>query len=125
MAVDERSRHELYRRLDEVLGPDAATTLIEHLPSVGWADVATKHDLTALEERMELRFARVDDRLDRIEEGFEERLNGVNDRIEASASGLRAMFEHELRKQTMALVFGMVSVVMTMAALAFALVRFT
>lgn len=40
-----------------VLGPDAATTLIEHLPPVGWADVATKHDLVGLEQRMELRFA--------------------------------------------------------------------
>lgn len=125
MVVDERSRHELYRRLEELLGPEAATTLIEHLPPVGWADVATKHDLTALEERMELRFDR---RFDRMEERFnvvEERFNGVNDRIEASASDLRAMFEHELRSQTMAVVFGIVSVVMTMAALAFALARFT
>jgi len=48
MAVDERSRHELYRRLEEVLGPEAATTLIEHLPPVGWADVATRHDLAGL-----------------------------------------------------------------------------
>ena len=48
MAVDERSRHELYLKLEETLGPDAATTLMEHLPGVGWADVATKHDLDGL-----------------------------------------------------------------------------
>ena len=107
MAVDERSRHELYRRLEAVLGPDAATTLIEHLPPVGWADVATKHDLAALEDRMELRFARVDDR------------------ITAATSDLRASFEHELRKQTTTMMFGLMSVVLTMAALAFALARFT
>jgi hypothetical protein len=45
MALDERSRHELFLRLEEALGPEAATTLMEHLPPVGWADVATKRDL--------------------------------------------------------------------------------
>ena len=119
MAVDERSRHELYRRLEEVLGPEAATTLIEHLPPLGWADVATKHDLAALEERMELRFARVDERFARVDERF----NGVDGRISAMGSELRAAFEHELRKQTTTMMFGLVGVVMTMAALAFALAR--
>jgi hypothetical protein len=103
MVVDERSRHQLYRRLEEVLGPDAATTLIEHLPPVGWADVATRHDLA----------------------GLEERFNGVDDRIAALAADLRASFEHELRSQITTVVFGLASVVLTMAALAFALVRFT
>lgn len=37
MALDERARHELYLRLEQALGPDAATTLMEHLPPVGWA----------------------------------------------------------------------------------------
>ena len=34
MVRDERSRHQLYLRLEEALGPDAATTLMEHLPPV-------------------------------------------------------------------------------------------
>jgi hypothetical protein len=114
MVVDERSRHELYRRLEELLGPEAATTLIEHLPPVGWSDVATKRDLAGLEERIDLRFQLVD-----------ERFAGLDERIKSSASDLKASFEHELRSQTMALIFGMVSVVMTMSGLAFALVRFT
>ena len=146
MVVDERSRHELYSRLEEVLGPDAATTLIEHLPPVGWADVATKNDLAGLEQRMDLRFARVEGRFDSIDERFNavderfttvnERFNGVNDRITAATSDLQATFEHEmrlqsesfgqqLRSQTTTMVFGLVSVVLTMAALAFALARFT
>ena len=89
MVVDERSRHQLYRRLEEVLGTEAATTLIEHLPPVGWADVATKHDLAGLEERIELRFARVDDRFNMMEERFtgleerlEERFTAVEERSE-------------------------------------------
>ena len=50
MAIDERARHRLYERLEAVLGPDEAAILMEHLPPVGWADVATKRDLDALQE---------------------------------------------------------------------------
>ncbi len=140
MVVDERSRHELYRRLEEVLGPDAATTLIEHLPPVGWADVATRNDLAGLEQRMDLRLARVEERLEARFEGrfdsINERFTAMDDRITAAMCDLRATFEHEmrsqsdsfsqqLRSQTTTMVFGLVSVVLTMAALAFALARFT
>ncbi len=48
MAIDERARHQLYLRLEEHLGAEAATTLMEHLPPTGWADVATKRDLDHL-----------------------------------------------------------------------------
>jgi len=55
MAVDEHSRHELYRQLEQAIGQAAAGTLMSYLPPVGWADVATKHDLSELERRIELR----------------------------------------------------------------------
>lgn len=55
MVLDERSRHQLYRKLQAVLGSDEATTLMELLPPVGWADVATKRDLDLGLERLELR----------------------------------------------------------------------
>ncbi|MGC8627359.1 MAG: hypothetical protein ACP5VR_07360 [Acidimicrobiales bacterium] len=38
----------MYNRLAEVLGPEDAVTLMEHLPPVGWADVATKRDIDVL-----------------------------------------------------------------------------
>jgi hypothetical protein len=60
MATTEESRHELYTGLQEVIGTARATTLMEYLPPVGWADVATKRDLDALEERMNFRFEAVD-----------------------------------------------------------------
>jgi hypothetical protein len=50
MAIDERARHHLYLRLEEHLGAEAATTLMEHLPPTGWAEVATKRDLDHLRE---------------------------------------------------------------------------
>ncbi|MFN2389484.1 MAG: hypothetical protein ABR575_07785 [Actinomycetota bacterium] len=48
MGVDERARHRLFRRLEEVLGPDDAGVLMEHLPPGGWGELATKRDLDAL-----------------------------------------------------------------------------
>ena len=49
VAIDEAARHELYTRLDELLGPGPTSTLMSLLPPVGWADVATKDDLRSLE----------------------------------------------------------------------------
>lgn len=63
MVLDERARHELFQRLGEVLGLEAAETLMEMLPPVGWADVATKRDLDALEQRMDLRFESLENKL--------------------------------------------------------------
>ena len=48
MAVDERGRLELADAAKRALGDDAGITLMELLPPVGWADVATKHDLMVL-----------------------------------------------------------------------------
>lgn len=48
MSISEAQRHELHRRLEEVLGSEEAAILMEHLPPVGWADVATKTDLDHL-----------------------------------------------------------------------------
>ena len=48
MATSEEARHRLHLRLEEVLGREEASTLMEHLPPVGWADVTTKRDLDRL-----------------------------------------------------------------------------
>jgi hypothetical protein len=53
MAIDERARHQLYLRLEEHLGAEAASTLMEHLPPVGWTDVATKRDLDQFADRLQ------------------------------------------------------------------------
>jgi hypothetical protein len=56
MQIDERTRREMYEQLEAVLGPQTADALMEHLPPVGWAEVATKSDLNlgldALESRL-------------------------------------------------------------------------
>ena len=57
MAVDDRTRLNLHRKLQAVLGPEEADTLMAHLPPVTSHDVATKDDLRVLaaEIRLELR----------------------------------------------------------------------
>jgi hypothetical protein len=48
MTVDDRTRLNLHRKLEAVLGPEEADTLMAHLPPVTWRDVATKDDLRVL-----------------------------------------------------------------------------
>jgi hypothetical protein len=48
MAVGEQERHQLHGKLETVLGPREAGVLMEHLPSTGWGDVATRRDLDQL-----------------------------------------------------------------------------
>jgi hypothetical protein len=47
MAVDEGSRHRLFRKLDQVLGTEEASTLMTLLPPAGfnWSQLVTKDDL--------------------------------------------------------------------------------
>jgi hypothetical protein len=72
MSISEQSRHQLYQRLEEILGPGPAATLMEHLPPVGWSDVATKRDLEALEGRLQgqfgQEFGRVHEEFGRVHE---------------------------------------------------------
>jgi hypothetical protein len=65
MAPDERSRLQLADAAKRAFGDDAAITLMELLPPVGWADVATRHDV-------DQRFDVVDQRLEVIERRLDE-----------------------------------------------------
>ena len=48
MPVDDRTRLNLHRKLEAVLGSEEADTLMAHLPPVTWDEVATKDDLDTL-----------------------------------------------------------------------------
>jgi hypothetical protein len=50
--VSDQARRELYDVLERRLGEGPATTMMELLPPVGWADVARQSDLTALRGEM-------------------------------------------------------------------------
>jgi hypothetical protein len=66
MAVDERSRLQLADAAKHAFGDDAGITLMELLPPVGWADVATKQDLDVRMGALEVRMGSLEDKLDDI-----------------------------------------------------------
>ena len=84
MAVDERSRRAMRSRLEEVLGEEHATTLMEYLPP---EEVATKRDLDGLEERLTLRISGVEGRMD----GLEGRMDGLSGRMDGLERNMIAM----------------------------------
>jgi len=91
MAVDERSRRAMRSRLEEVLGEEHATTLMEYLPP---EEVATKRDLDGLEERLTLRISGVEGRMDGLEgrmDGLEGRMDGLNGRMDGLERNMVAM----------------------------------
>lgn len=92
MAIDERARHELHRKLDEVLGPQEAATLMAHLPPVGWADVATKDDLNHLREYMDVKFQSIDLRFQSMEDRFDGRLAQLEGRLYDRIADMSATF---------------------------------
>ena len=52
MSIDERARHQLFRKMESVLGSDEALTLMEHVPPGGYTELATRQDLEAVEHRL-------------------------------------------------------------------------
>ena len=56
MSITEASRFQLRTAVGRIMDEETADTLMELLPSVGWADVATKHDLTYMRADMHREF---------------------------------------------------------------------
>ena len=70
MTVTEEARYHLHQQLDDAVGEKGATTMMELLPPVGWADVATKRDLDHQTEKLEFmvraEVAEVSAKVDRV-----------------------------------------------------------
>ena len=97
MAIDERKRHQLYLRLEDLLGVEDATILMEHLPPAGWADVATMRDLDQLGVATKREF-----------EGMGERFDL---KLDSLRHELTATFRSDLVRQTRTLIVAMLGAV--------------
>lgn len=122
MALDERSRHHLYLRLEAALGPEAAATMMEHLPPAGWADVAMQRDLDALEQRLELRFGALEERMDLRFEALDQRFETLEHKLMAC---FRGELQTALTAQGRQLAVTLAGTAGALSALAFAAARLT
>ena len=63
MALDEHARHHVHDWARQTWDEAAADSLMEMLPPVGWADVATKRDLDHLGTELRLEMQSLEHRL--------------------------------------------------------------
>ena len=113
MTISDRSRHRLHQQLERLLGSEEAATLMEHLPPVGWADVATRRDLDHLGEqlRAELAVLRADvhGSITELRSELHGSVAGLRADSGSLESRLTAKLDRELRLQTWRLVTVMIA----------------
>jgi hypothetical protein len=134
MAIDERTRHDLYTAFEELWGPERAEAMMSLLPPVGWADVATKHDLDALRETLEARLdanaaelrgemaglrTELKTEMAELKTGMSE----LKAELKTEIAELRADFYVSLEANTRTMVFSLTSSVVIVASLAFGAAR--
>ncbi|HUB69336.1 MAG TPA: hypothetical protein VL984_02840 [Acidimicrobiales bacterium] len=131
MAISEQHRYHLHQKLEQVLGAEEATTLMEHLPPVGWSEMATKHDIGDLRASIgELSAATKHDIGDlrasigelrlATKENLEDLERSLDGRFKQQEDRLSARLERELRLMTwrfVTVVIAALSVVLAVARL--------
>jgi hypothetical protein len=127
MAISEDRRHEMYEGLIEALGRERATTLMEHLPPVGWADVATKRDLDqqtlVLRRDMEAEFGKVRMELGSEIASLRAELGSEIASLRTEIAAAETRVERSITEQSRVFVIAVLTSNATLAALAFAAAR--
>lgn len=136
MSISDDARYRLHQRLEHVLGPDEAGTLMAHLPPVAWSDIATKQDLLDLRHELkgDIEGLRRDlggdiDGLRRDIDGLRQGFDGLRRDVAAHESNTARELEHiglrlqadlaqEMRTQTWRLVTVLVPSIVAVAGLA-------
>lgn len=113
MAVDEQARLALARRLEDTLGDDEAATLMALLSDDRLAHLATRQDLTDLEQRLGRRFEQIDRRFERAGQRLDERLAQTENRLMAA---FRGELLEAIARQTRAVALSLAGTVAALAA---------
>jgi len=106
MSITNEDRYDLQTKANDVLGQKEGATLMELLPPVGWADVATKRDLEQLEERMDLRF-----------DGINQRFGGINQAVKTALAEQNSALQTDMRKMLGVLLEAIVSMATLITAI--------
>lgn len=77
MEVTEQQRHGLFTWFEQQMGPERTAVLMELISSAGASELATKHDLRELEQRVGALEARLDARFDEQDARFDARLEAM------------------------------------------------
>ena len=127
MAITEANRLEMYLELRKVLGDEKADTLMEHLPPVGWANVARQDDMMARFDAVAVRFENVNVRFDAMEMRFgamEMRISALENRVDELKADMNRHFQTlDLRLSRMTSTFVAVQVALFTAMFGALLVR--
>ncbi|CAN5730037.1 hypothetical protein BH24ACT26_BH24ACT26_17710 [soil metagenome] len=114
--MEERRLRALYARLEEVIGDDHATTLMQHLPPTEGSALATHSDVQALGDRLDRRgdllkhrMDSLDQRMDKLE--LERHMERFDDRLHD--------FHGALREQTRTFVAVSIGSMVTVSVVAF------
>lgn len=100
--ITERGRRLLYEQAEASWGKEVADTLMALLPPVGWAEVATKADLAALEKSVKGEIA------------------GLRGEI----AGLRGEMKSEIASMLRIFVFANITTVIAVCGMAFGIARY-
>ena len=115
MSITDRQRLKLLRTLETVIGPEDAGTLMDHLPPVTWANVATVDHVssvghqtaTALRGEMQVPSTQLRSEMNRLGVQLRGEMNqlGIELRSEVDQHGsrLEAAIERGFRRQILAL----------------------
>lgn len=124
MPVEERQRIALHHRIVAAWGEEAADTLFELIAPAGH-ELATRQDLERGFERIDHRFAVMEERIDHRFEALEERIDHRFTALDARFAALGERFERRIADavttQTRTLVLSQLAALVVIAGLAFGL----
>jgi hypothetical protein len=83
MSVTESERHQLFSWFEEHMGRERAATMMNLVPPVGWAEVATRHDLDELDGRLTTRIDALESRLDARFEALDYKFEALDYRFDS------------------------------------------
>jgi hypothetical protein len=92
MSITEASRFQLRTAIGQILSEEAADTLMELLPTVGWADVATKTDLQHLHDELKADILN-------LRNEFKSDIHALRVEFKADIHALQLSFETTLEKR--------------------------